>query len=411
MISLKHALNAVMPRPRHACRRSPEGGPMAEVVDGISLARLATGQVRRGGKHFLPERLLVELSDVRGQRAGPDPFLDAFLDCLLDKHEGRFWNRTYLALSLLERLLDDQRSGLSPSRLATLLISDVVRFEIEAAGGSAEFPARGRPDPMTLRKRLRHALRFVADDLDAPPSLLARTVAESRPEELLDHLPRPPATPAGQWFGVTVQPVYVLHDEYFFIRVLQTHEMIFTTIASDMRAAIAALREGRVESCVARVDHAVAVFERAASLFRMVATMRPEQFCGFRQYTDGASAIQSEQYKRFEILCGPPPDPRLHSSAFTSVPVVRAEAERDHDSLTGAYLELRGEAGFDPAQWAALDAALARLEAVHQRWKSTHRSLAVRMLGDAPGSGHTSGVPYLTQCLDNRLFHQLGEAS
>ncbi|MGV9306580.1 tryptophan 2,3-dioxygenase family protein [Nonomuraea sp. NPDC003727] len=378
---------------------------------GLSLARLVADEVRRAGKHFLPERLLVELSDVRRRRGAREPLLDAFLDCVLDKHEGRFWNRTYLALPLLELLLDERHAGLSPARLATLLVSDVVRFEIEAANGSPHAPGVDRPDPMTLRKRLRHAMRFVADDLDGGPSLPARTTAGSRPEDLLDRLPRPPATGAARWFDLTVQPVYVLHDEYFFIRVLQTHEMIFTTIVSDLRAAIAALRDGRMDACVARVDHAVAVFERAASLFRMVATLRPAHFHGFRRFTQGASAIQSEQYKRFEILCGPPPAARLGSAAFTSVPVVRAEAESGQDSLAGACRELRAEGRFSPAEWTALEAALGRLEAIHQRWKSTHRTLAVRMLGQARGSGDTAGVPYLDQCVGNRLFRQLGAAS
>ncbi|MFD1939635.1 tryptophan 2,3-dioxygenase family protein [Nonomuraea mangrovi] len=417
MTDRKHACGAAMRlrRDSRASRLQPADGQAAG-VDGMSLARVVTDQVRREGKHFLPECFLGQLAAVRAQHTGLDPFLDAFLDCVLDKYEDRFWNRTYLALPLLELLQDERYGGLSPARLSTLLVSDVVRFEIEAATGSSESWGQDRPDAMTLRKRLRHALRFMADDLEAapadgPPGRTLLTMTESGPEDLLDHLPRPPATGAGQWFDVTVLPVYLLHDEYFFIRVLQTHEMIFTAIGSDLRAAIGALRDGRLDACVARVDHAVAVFERAASLFRMVATMRPEHFSGFRQFTQGASAIQSEQYKRFEILCGPPDAARLRSAAFTSVPVVRAEAEGHHDSLTGVYLELRGEAGFSPAAWAALDAALGRLEAIHQRWKSTHRTLAVRMLGDARGSGDTAGVPYLTQCLGNRLFGRLGEAS
>ncbi|MXM67644.1 hypothetical protein GR925_30460 [Streptomyces sp. HUCO-GS316] len=382
-------------------------------LDGFSLACSVTEQVRRTGKHFLPERMLLDLTRIRTRHAAGCPFLAAFLDCLLDKHEERYWNRSYLALPLLELLLDGRHSTLSPDRLSTLLVSDVIRFEIETAVGSRQAPGRGRPDAVTLRKRLRQALRFVADDLGGPHTedLLSRVAHLSQPhlEELLGHLPRPPATDAGRWFDVTVQPVYVLHDEYFFIRVLQTHEMLFTAIAADMQAAINALRDGHLEQGAERVDHAADMFERAAALFRIVATMRAEQFSLFRQFTQGASAIQSEQYKRFEILCGLPPAPRLQSAAFTSVPVVRAEAENaDHDTVSQACLDLRGAGGVSQAEWSLLDAALARLEGRHQRWKSTHRSLAVRMLGDAQGSGYTDGVPYLTTCLQNRLFWQLG---
>lgn len=64
--------------------------------------------------------------------------------------------------------------------MATLLISDVIRFEIQAETTArepqeSEEPQESResvdrdpPDPVTLRKRLHHALRFVAHDLDGP---------------------------------------------------------------------------------------------------------------------------------------------------------------------------------------------------------------------------------------------------
>ncbi|MEW5530707.1 hypothetical protein [Streptomyces virginiae] len=103
-----------------------------------------------------------------------------------------------------------------------------------------------------------------------------------------------------------------------------------------------------------------------------------------------------------------PPAPRLHSTAFTSVPAVRAETrDPGHDTVARAYLDLRREGGSGGAAWSRLDAALGRLEGRHQRWKSAHRGLAARMLGDAHGSGYTDGVPYLTQALENRLFWQL----
>ncbi|MEU9253711.1 tryptophan 2,3-dioxygenase family protein [Streptomyces sp. NPDC048270] len=372
-----------------------------------------TEHVRLTGRHFLPDRVLLQLRDIRQRHAADRPLLHAFLDCVLDKHEGRFHNRTYLALPVLELLMDERHAALSADRMSVMLMSDVVRFEIEAAGGAHEGTGRGRPDPARLGTRLRHALRFVAKSLGRPedgdwPSRVAH-LSQSRLEDLVDHLPRPPATDGFRWFDVTVQPVSVLHDEYFFIRVLQTHEMLFTAIAADMGEVIRELRAGDLAAGVERIDHAVAMFERAAVLFRIVATLRAEHFSGFRQYTEGASAIQSEEYKRFEILCGVPTAARLCSSAFTSVPAVKAEVEDEHhDSVTRACLDLRAEGRVGPGEWHRLDAALGRLENGHQRWKAAHRSLAVRMLGDAHGTGYTDGVPYLTQCLDNRLFWQLG---
>ncbi|MFJ7589264.1 tryptophan 2,3-dioxygenase family protein [Streptomyces sp. NPDC097617] len=411
-------------------------GCMDGALDGIHLARTVTEEVRRTGKHFLPQPLLQRLGDIHNRHAvDRRPYLEAFLDCMLDKHEDRYWNRTYLSLPLLELLLDgagDAQEAPDPNRMATLLIADVIRFEVRAealsresaeageSGNSGESGASGEsvdtdpPDPVTLRKRLRHALRFVAHDLGGPDTddLLsgAAHVSWSRWVDMAGRLPRPTATESAHWFDMTVQPVYVLHDEYFFIRALQAHEMIFTAIAADVRAAIGALREGRLGAAADQVDRAAGLFDRASALFRMVATMRPGHFSAFRQFTQGASAIQSEQYKRFEILCGLPTAPRLRSEAFTHVPSVRAEAEGEgHDTVVRAYLDLRRSARFDEAEWNRFRTALGGLEERHQRWKSTHRSLAARMLGDAHGSGYTAGVPYLAECLDNRLFRQLGE--
>ncbi|MFD8888942.1 tryptophan 2,3-dioxygenase family protein [Streptomyces sp. NPDC059566] len=396
-------------------------GHVHGVLDGLHLARTVTDEVRRTGKHFLPQPLLHRLGDIQHRHAvDRRPLLQAFLDCMLDKHEGRYWNRTYLSLPLLELLLeasDDPEGVPDPNRMATLLIADVIRFETRTAALSRESEGavdRDPPDPVTLRKRLRHALRFVADDVGGADAedlwSQADHVPDSRWAEVADRLPRPTGTEAAHWFDVTVQPVYVLHDEYFFIRALQAHEMIFTAIAAEVRAAIGALRDGRLEAAADHVDRAAGLFDRASALFRMVATMRPGHFSAFREFTQGASAIQSEQYKRFEILCGLPTAPRLRSEAFTHVPSVRAEAEGEgHDTVVRAYLDLRRSVGFTEAEWNRFRSALGGLEDRHQRWKSTHRSLAARMLGDAHGSGYTAGVPYLAECLDNRLFWQLGE--
>ena len=365
--------------------------------DGLTLAKLVSMHIRAVGKHFLSVPILTRLTQIRRQHGARDAFLDAFLDGILDKFEGRYYNRTYLALPLLERICADPQSGLEPERMSALLMADVVRFETEAS-------TNDRPDPATSRKRITHALRFVANWADNDDVGRDLDLAE-----ILETLPALPATRAADWFGVTVAPVYVAHDEYFFMRALQAHEMVFTTLAADLRAATTSLRDGRFTGAVSSLEHANKVFARAAMLFRLVATMRPDHFHAFREFTQGASAIQSEQYKRFEIACGVPSPERLKSDAFTSVPAVQADAVAGHDDLSQAYLDARRDGAFTPGEWDVLDAALTTLEGGHQRWKATHHSLAARMLGEAPGSGYTTGVPYLRKCLDNRLFWRLGD--
>jgi tryptophan 2,3-dioxygenase len=352
--------------------------------DGLDLARFITVHVREVGKHFLSAIVLERLSEVRRVHGRRDRFFDAFLDTVLDKHEGRYYNRTYIALALLEVICDV--GDVDPLALSDALMADVVGHETDAAARDDNDAL----DAAVLRKRITHAQRLIAtargSDVDALPRLAGR---------------------AREWFDLTVLPVYVAHDEYFFIRALQAHEMVYTVLTASIRAATTALRSGSLDDAVAHLDHGNTVFARSAGLFRLVATMRAEQFHAFRDYTQGASAIQSEAYKRFEVACGRPTDERLSAEAFTSVPVVRAEAFEPHDDLSQAYLDARRAGSFTSAGWDAIDARLGELEASHQRWKITHHSLANRMLGDATGSGYTSGVPYLRTCLENRLFFRL----
>lgn len=366
--------------------------------DGLALARMVGAQVRVAGKHALPDGTLAGLAGLRTEFA-PDPFLDAFLDCLLDRLDGRVHNRTYLALPLIEQLLADPAAGLDADGMAALLIADVVRHEVRAAG----YPREDRPKARTLRTRLRHARRFVdqctADRTGAEPDAIRADV--------LEDLPVLPDGPLRAWFALSVQPMGRGHDEYMFIRVLQAHEMVFARLAGELDAVRAAVRGGDAEAALAGLGRVDTVIGRAGLLFRLVATMRPETFHAFRVHTQGASAIQSEQYKRFEAACGAPRADRLASPAFGEVPRVWASVLDGQDDLSQAWLDVRGTGAFTAEQEAAVDTGLASVESAHQRWKAAHRGLASRVLGEARGTGDTAGVAYLDGCLANRLFWQV----
>lgn len=46
-----------------------------------------------------------------------------------------------------------------------------------------------------------------------------------------------------------------------------------------------------------------------------------------------------------------------------------------------------------------------------QRWRGTHYRLAVRMLGEATGTGYTEGTPYLDSVRDIPVFHHAAPAA
>jgi tryptophan 2,3-dioxygenase len=226
---------------------------------------------------------------------------------------------------------------------------------------------------------------------------------------LLAALPAATDQDAALRIAVSVLPVDVLHDEYLFIRVLQATEATFVTLADNLQAAIQGIRTRDAERARAAVIAASQCIAQGGRLFSILATMSVDSFRRFRQFTEGASAVQSEHYKRFELLCGVPSAQRLASAAFSNVPAVQEEARSDPETLTRAYLDVRSKGWFGAAEWESIDAALDQLEETHQRWKTTHFRIAGKMLGDARGSGYTAGVPYLRELLDNRLFWAIPE--
>ena len=373
----------------------------------LDLARAVMREIRWVGTHALDPAVLADLATIRDRQAGRDPMLDAFLECALAKHDGRYWNRTYLCLPVLERLSEGPDAPLDPVALAALLAADVVRHELCASRRGKQVTPIDRPDGRTLHARVRHAARFKSANLGAALATDLLAAVAHDPEaglpEILAALPVPPAPWAADWLELTVLPVSTVHDEFFFIRALQAHEMVYTVAARRIGEAAAAVTDGRPEEAAGLVDQAAVMVERGQSLFRMVATMRYEAFHTFREFTQGASAIQSEQYKRFELRCWTPAPERLASPAFDSVPAVRAELGENRGSLMGAWLDADRERPGDPAL-ARVAASMAALEAAHRRWKGTHVTVATRMLGDARGSGDTSGVTYLRSWLEHRLF-------
>lgn len=367
--------------------------------------RATTTYVQVVGKHFMSPDVISRLAEIRTGLRSRSALASAYLDCILDKHDNCYRYETYVALPVLKPLISHPPA----SRLAAFLVADAMRFELHALHGWHELMPGARPSLDLVRKRLRKSIRFIFPDGSRLLELAERPEQPDTARLLLAALPVAADQEAALRIAVSVLPVDVLHDEYLFIRVLQASEATFVTLADHMRMAIQGLRARAVETTRAAVIAASHCIVQGGRLFSILATMSPESFRRFRQFTEGASAIQSEHYKRFELLCGVPSAQRLASAAFDNVPPVQDEARGDPETLTRAYLDARSQGWFGAAEWESIDAALDELEGTHQRWKTTHFRIAGKMLGDARGSGYTAGVPYLRELLDNRLFWAIPE--
>jgi tryptophan 2,3-dioxygenase len=375
------------------------------------------------GKHFVPTDLLEALAGVRA--ALPEMhgsvtslrLLDRFLDAALDKRDGRYANPTYLGLNLVPMpAVDDDSHDVTAAerrydRLFVQLIADASRFEIAAADGATEFLPQMRPDAKTIAKRCRLALQIagpaarrlgLSDGVDVDdPITGARRLWENLAADL---------SPAEhRTLQLTMLPVSLIHDEYQFIRALQSFEVTFALMAVQLQAAVRALTDSECDLALRHIQSAESRFHEAAPLFSLVATMQVQAFHTFREFTEGASAIQSRNYKLVESLCRQPDLSRLDAPAYLSVPEVRERVVAGQVTLDEAFQAARTAGHLSARDVDDLEQAMQQFAATLLRWRRTHYGIAVRMLGERTGTGYTEGSPYLKEVQTIPVFPSLGQ--
>ena len=384
--------------------RHPDGFPYDAVVAAF----------RAVGKHLVAAELLTDLDGVRRDVPRGCPAhrrLARFLDTALDKFDGRYDNPSYLALEQLglpgaDGCPDPVHAARRRDRLIALLMADVLRFELQTADGGLDLMPELRPDARLTGKRCRHALRAMLPalerlgiDVDADPDDPMGTAHRAYRAVLAGATPDERRT-----LQLTAIPVSLVHDEYMFIRALQSYETVFAQIGVQLTAAIAALTRGQAALATAAIGAAETTLREASPLWSLVATMQAEAFLRFRESTDGASAIQSRSYKRLESLCRRPDADRLDSPAYRSVPEIRDRVLAGQPTIDEALRGAIAAGRLSPDEHTALSAAMAGFEAAIAKWRKTHHSIAVRMLGERRGTGDTEGVAYLEQARSIPLF-------
>jgi tryptophan 2,3-dioxygenase len=388
---------------------------IAEVADWSARPDASTfpldaviAQFRQAGKHFVERELLDVLAQARAALRPDDASLRRFLDTVLDKYDGRFDNPSYLALHDLPLPkvtgcpVHTTGAERQRDRLIALLAVDLVRFELAALDGTTDLMPLMRPGRRTVAKRCALALRLFRtalprigidaetdddDPIEAARVLADRIEATQTPEET--HM-----------LKASLLCVYTAHDEQLFVRMLQCYETTFALVAVLLRAAILSARTGDAGQTAQFLRTAARTMDEATPLFSIVATMLPEAFMAFREYTDGASAIQSRNYKVIESLCRRPDGERLSGPGYEAMPDVRIRALIGQPTLQ----ETIEAATFDAAGLVEVHAAMAGFEEEMMGWRKTHHSIASHMLGMRRGTGYTSGVPYLAEIKDIPVF-------
>src|ERR1700741_3256094 len=94
------------------------------------------------------------------------------------------------------------------------------------------------------------------------------------------------------------------HDEPLFIIIHQVYELWFRLVLHEIDSAVAHLRGARVVEATRLLRRVVEIQRLLVQQVRVLETMRPQDFLGFRYHLNPASGFQSVQFRELEFLIG-----------------------------------------------------------------------------------------------------------
>lgn len=230
------------------------------------------------------------------------------------------------------------------------------------------------------------------------------------------------------------------HDEMLFIIQHQTSELWLKLMLHELRAARRLISEDELQpalKCLARVKH---IQHTLIEQWSVLATLTPSEYAQFRKYLQSSSGFQSWQYRAIEFILGNKNEAMLqvfeHDAGIHAAlaelldeptiydevlrllarlghPVPQEILDRDvreawhiHPDLfpvfDGIYLDPQNH-------WREYETCetLVDLEDNFQQWRFRHLKTVERIIGSQPGTGGSSGIPFLRKALDLTFFPEL----
>jgi tryptophan 2,3-dioxygenase len=230
------------------------------------------------------------------------------------------------------------------------------------------------------------------------------------------------------------------HDEMLFIVQHQVTELWMKLIIHELSAAIASIRADQLEPCFKVLARVKQVQQQMFHQWGVLETLTPAEYARFRHVFGQASGFQSVQFRLLEFLLGnkdasylvvfehdPDAVERLRAALETpsiydeflrllarrGLPVPAERIERDWavpcDSHPGVVAVFKTIYEDTHQHWDAYDMCekLVDMEVNFQLWRFRHLKTVERIIGYKRGTGGSSGVKFLREAIDIRLFPEL----
>ena len=344
-------------------------------------------------------------------QAEPAWLFAAWLPSTFDQDDGDY--ESFLGRGLLDDLhrvtatragvLDEDAVDASLGILIAALIADIALAEADALPAAADSRRQRRRTHAAVHALLHCCeLAPAADGARAELDRIRPTLTDGPETPGLAKIARAAAEavqvlvaePVERVIEVTMLPITRLHDEYMFLRCVQIFESLYVQVVRRLDRAVAALRRGDLARACDQMADATARLQATPALYRVLTTMPREVFAVIRGLTDGRSANQSHPYRQVELMTAPRPPAAGHPRAR---PVVV-------DGLTLQEVFVVQSDRLGEVETRPVGTAMARLDAAWCAMKRTHWGITLKIIGDVPGTGGTSGASYLKTAADMPLF-------
>ncbi|MEJ2128990.1 MAG: tryptophan 2,3-dioxygenase family protein [Woeseiaceae bacterium] len=230
------------------------------------------------------------------------------------------------------------------------------------------------------------------------------------------------------------------HDEMLFIIIHQASELWLKLAGHEIEAAIRNVRENDYRHAFKVIARVKLILTQLTQSWSILSTMTPVDYLKFRDALGPASGFQSYCYRKLEFLLGN--KNRKLVQVHRHDADVYAELMRvlEEPSLYDVVLQRLNEAGFsidaqvlerdfslpyeaddsvreawfsiykNPEEYFELyelAEKLVDIEDAFQNWRFKHMYTVQRIIGSRPGTGGSSGVPFLKKAIETSFFPEL----
>ena len=235
-------------------------------------------------------------------------------------------------------------------------------------------------------------------------------------------------------------PLSAEHDEMLFIVVHQVSELWMRLLRHELAGVLECVRRDDLDPSFKMFGRIGRVQDQLLAVWEVLATMTPFDYSAFRNLLGRSSGFQSWQYRMIEFMLGNKNAALVQVHARDAAAHARLQRVLAAPSLYDEVLQLLSRRGYGiPQHYLSRDFAepyepskiitgawlgvyhnaqkdwdlyelaerLVDLDHRFQTWRFQHMKTVERIIGHKPGTGGTSGVPYLAKALRLRIFPEL----